>query len=906
MFRGVIRFDEQARRVTLSVRDLAEEADYRFAGSSPVSLKRRALLGQQAHEVHQGAREGELRSYRRERSVRYETRIGAWTAVVTGRIDGIYTDGEGRTVIEEVKTVLGTPEKIDALDAAAAYPHYVRQLQLYRHLLEEGAAALGFEGKAPEIALHLVVIALPSRHRRTVALPYDRAACAAHVQRRLASLVVENDGRAARVARRRANERDIRFPHGETRPAQADMVNAIERALDARRPILVSAPTGTGKTAAALVPALRHAARIGGRVVVATSKTTQQAIVARTVRLLRATGAPVRAVVLQAREKACLNDVVDCRPEGCRYAEDYARKLATSGAAERLLDGGVADSEAIAAEARAHLFCPFEAALDLIDEVDVIIGDYNYVFDPGAALRRVFVDEDPKDVVLVIDEAHNLYDRGMDYYSPALRRELLHELGRVLDASSGGDGPRGQIARRARAVLDRLLDELARIAAGGEALAPAAEQAPPPPAPPSSNLLLFDDPAAGARPATARAKRAPSGRRPSLGPDAVRPATQLPVAQAPARPQPSPPRPGLPPEREVTADVELLGELRDELAELAVAWFAEGGRAPRGADDPVIALSRVLGRFVQVLELGGEEFSVLWREADGGSLKLLCKDPSRQLARRIRACAGAVAISATLEPLEFYRDVLGFGPDAAMASFPTSFDPARRCVLVLDRPSTRYQERDRDLPIVEDAVRAVLAARAGNYLVACPSFDYLEKLAARLERVPGFDVLVQPRTLDEPGRAEVMARLRRAADGQAPPVVLVTVQGGIFTEGVDYPGALCIGAIIVGPGLPRVSFERALIQAHYERAYRRGFDYAFLYPGMSRVIQAAGRVIRTATDEGVVVLVGDRFATDRYARLFPRDWYTKEPRELVVDDPYGALVRFWKARDAARAASSPR
>ena len=155
--------------------------------------------------------------------------------------------------------------------------------------------------------------------------------------------------------------------------------------------------------------------------------------------------------------------------------------------------------------------------------------------------------------------------------------------------------------------------------------------------------------------------------------------------------------------------------------------------------------------------------------------------------------------------------------------------------------------------------------------------------------------------MSEAERQAVIARLAAfKGPGMAspPPVLLLAVQGGIFTEGVDYPGEMCVGVIVVGPGLPRLSFERELVKGHFDRVYGRGFEYAYLYPGMSRVIQAAGRVIRTATDKGVVVLVGDRFATPRYTSHFPRDWYVDDPRELVTDDPYGELTRFWATVDA--------
>ncbi|RMG15709.1 MAG: hypothetical protein D6731_07740 [Planctomycetota bacterium] len=873
----MIRFDEERRTVTLSVRDLADENDYRFCGPAPLSLKRRAVLGRLAHEDHQEAREDELSSYRRERSVRYETRVDGWRVVVQGRIDGIYTDAEGRTVIEEVKTVVARPEELEAADEGT-FPAYARQLQLYRFLLEEGSGALGFDDRAPPIALHLCLISLPDRAVRVLELGYRRERCRALVDRRLREILAARRALCARAAERRAACETVRFPHPRPRPQQQEMMDAIERALAAGRGVLVSAPPGIGKSAAALVPALRYAASVGGRVFVATSKTTQQAIFAKTVAMLRRAGAKVRGVVLTAKGKVCLNDVVHCHPEHCAHAADYERKLMQSGALERLRRLPLAGREDIEREARAHDFCPFEASLDLAGDADVIIGDYNYVFDPGANARRIFVDGDPQDVVLLIDEAHNLYERGARYYSPALRRDALIDIERRL---AGRTAP---LARRARALAQRLAQRIEAYGRGRSVL-PAAVQATSSQA---ENLLLFDDP-----PARQRERRQASGR--------LRRRTPL-APQTPPPPPPAAPGEGEAPcEREVELDREWFFGLRDELAELSVAWFAEGNAQAQGEEgDPVLELNRWVSRFAGVLELEGEEFAQVWTREGGGALKILCKDPSRQLGRRLSACAGAVAVSATLEPLSFYRDVLGFGRDAALHSFPSPFDRSRRRVLVLDRPSTAYRERERDLPIVDDAVRAVVSAYRGNYLVCCPSFDYLEKLARQLGELPGYETLRQTPSMGEGRRAEVLERLRRAASEAANPVLLLAVQGGIFTEGVDYPGAECVGAIIIGPGLPRVGFERELIQEHFQKVYGRGFEYAFLYPGMNKVIQAAGRVIRTPTDKGVVVLVGSRFATPRYAELFPRDWYERSPRELVCTDPYGELRRFWGERDEAR------
>ena len=912
----VIRFDDAARAVTLSVRDIADPGDHRFTGPSAVGLKKRAEMGRDAHEVHQGAREDAVSSYRRERSVRYETEVDGWRVVVVGRIDGVYSDASGRTVVEEVKTVLASPDALGSL-SVESYPAYARQLQLYRFLLEEGASGLDFDGAsgragAPQIALHLCFIALPSSDRRTVEVGYEREACRQLVRTRLSDLVREHEELARRRAERRQRRGTVHFPFPATRSHQDTMMDAIGKALRERRPILVSAPPGTGKTAATLVPALRHAFEIGGRVFIATSKTTQQKIFAETVKKLKEAGTPVRSVVLVAKEKACLNDVVLCHPDACRYARDYHAKLELSGALERLSRLPIADMEAVRDEAKKHEFCPFEAALDLTSGVDVIIGDYNYVFDPQAALKRMFVDESPEDVILVIDEAHNLYERGAEYYSPELSRVRVRDLEREL---AGSPDP---IRRRIRGLLRSLDEHLAAVEAGVRPVARRerptekllrggeAKAAPDVP-PPTLQGMLFRDPEAEAeerRRASARLARlerdarTQDRRQKAREPEAPEPGPEAWGDASPqSEPAATPPLHHVPPEREVTLDKGFFLSLRDELDELMVSYFLERrAQGVLGAQaDPLVDFQRSFGRFASVLELEGDDLCTLYRRTGGGALKVLCKDPSRQLGKRIRACAGTIAVSATLEPLEFYRDVLGFPRDETeLRAFPSPFPRERRAVVVLDKPSTHYKDRDRDLPIVEDAIRAVVAARSGNYIACFPSFEYLEMCAPRLTSLPGYEVVKQERRMSDAERAAVLDRLKEFHPGGARlPVLLLAVQGGAFTEGVDYPGEMCIGAIVVGPGLPRWSFERELVRAHFERSYGKGFEYAYLFPGMSRVIQAAGRVIRTATDAGIVALVGDRFATERYASLFPRDWYVRHPRELVTRDPYGALRRFW-------------
>jgi len=290
----------------------------------------------------------------------------------------------------------------------------------------------------------------------------------------------------------------------------------------------------------------------------------------------------------------------------------------------------------------------------------------------------------------------------------------------------------------------------------------------------------------------------------------------------------------------------------------------------------------------------------LGHSAGGGSLNILCKDPSRQLGVRLDECYAAVGMSATLMPLTFYRDVLGFDRDRTrLVALPSPFPKEHLRVLVAGDISTRYRHRPRSYEPVARLVEQVAAARRGNYFVFFPSFEYLDAVAQTLAP-EGVTVVRQARSMSERDRAGLLDRLRDEAEGH----LVLAVQGGIFAEGVDYPGGMLIGAIVVGPGLPRVCFEQELMRAYFAERYGMGFEYAYLFVGMNRVIQSVGRLIRSERDTGVAVLVGQRFATPAYAELFPPDWYEGSPAELVSRDVAGDAAAFWReieAEDALRA-----
>lgn len=900
-----IRWDEEQRVLSVSVRDLAEEGS-RFGSMSVISMKRRAQMGRIEHERHQAAQAEVIESYRREQALSWRFEYRDRSVLVQGRMDGLFLRDD-RLVLEEIKTLLGNQESLDQFELAH-YPDYVRQLQLYRWLIDNSLEDPKTLLKEPperlsgidlEIDLELLIIALPERLDRAVSVPYDGADCEAFVHRRLDEIIELIEHKQRQRERRRALLEHLRFPFDRARPFQQELCDGLIETFEDSRSALVSAATGIGKTAASLVAALKRALSLGGRVFVCSSKTTQQQIFVDTIKRLVERGLAINAVVLTAREKICQNEVLLCHPEACPYAKDYEDKLIEHKVAEQWANIAVMQAQDFVGIAQTHTVCPYFMAFDALRDADVIIGDYNYVFDPGAAVRSIFGEGDASDVVLVIDEAHNLVDRGRDYYSPEISRDALYALGQEL-AFPGQNALDDRIHKIVKE-LDGLLRRLSR----GEDILPEeteAEESQPEARKPSGEpsgepsaeagpLLLFEDPILAKRERKKAKKRAAKPRAESKK----------------AAPEPTETR-FVPKERCVTLDLKVFEELRRQLEDSMISIYIERaqGRRTVPEEDLLGAFHRSFSRFVTVLEMLNKAFSVLYKRMEqGGTLKILCKDPSGPLGARLRECAQAVALSATLTPFDFYQRMLGFPETSERLDFRSPFPPEHRCVVIDDRVTTRYQRRDAERPMIARIIKEFAHSRRGNMMVCFPSYATLQQTAPLIEPKLKPNLLIQHPRMSDAERKAVLERLAvfdPMNPSSPPPSLLLAVQGGIFTEGVDYPGELCIGVMLVGPALPKVCFERRLIQAYFDeldadREQPRGFDYAYLYPGMNRAIQAAGRVHRREADAGVIVLLGRRFLDRRYANLLPKDYYRKSPRELRSGNLRHSLRQFWESID---------
>ncbi len=282
--------------------------------------------------------------------------------------------------------------------------------------------------------------------------------------------------------------------------------------------------------------------------------------------------------------------------------------------------------------------------------------------------------------------------------------------------------------------------------------------------------------------------------------------------------------------------------------------------------------------------------------AEGGKgVGVLCVNPARRLMRRHKRVRGTLAMSATLTPMSYFSDVLGFADlEPHTITAPSPFPKQNRQVVLVPTVTTTYRQRDRHIAAIARLIAEIIAVRPGRYLAFFPSFAFLTRVRDELA-APDVEILVQLPSMPQALRRQTIERFT-TSDG---PALLLAVTGGIFAEGIDLPGDALIGAIVVGPSLPPVGFERTVMRRYFNERGEQGFAYAMLYPGMQRVIQSAGRVIRTMDDKGVIALLGSRFIETGYAECLPPDWYRRRVAELVTRDPAGTLAAFWRAADAS-------
>lgn len=764
----------------INVRALAEFTLQR--GDLVTAALDRMNDGAKGHRMLQAQLGPEWKS---EEYVSREVEVDGVVLKVHGRADAVCRE-EGRVRVLEIKTTVREPSLIRLDD----FPAHLAQGQIYAYLLCLNG---GFE-EAEVILCYARMDGAENRYRRVYALAELEEAflrCARPYAAWVAALDAWKEESTPTLL-------NMKFPFDNYRDGQREMAAQVYYAMRDGTRALIEAPTGIGKTAAALFGALKALGK--GKVTAIfylTARTTGRRAAEQALERMRAQGLKLRSIAITAKDKCCPMERRECF--GCPLAADYYERRRP--ALKEAMELQAADAEAVRALAMEYEVCPYELSLDMSEQADVIICDYNYAFDPRVRLKRYF--DQKSRAGLLIDEAHNLPDRAREMYSATLSGVRVEEVRRLVGRYEGRQSPTYQ-------ALTELLRVLTQEEAEPEALSELPEAYP-------QAAQRFAD-AAG-------------------------------QIQSP--------------EPEVT---DLM---------LDAAWFA---RLARQFDET---------RYRALILPEGKRVGV----------RLWCYDPSEALRTALGRVGGTALFSATLAPMDFYARQMGLdvrGTDS-MLRLESPFPPEN--LLAVRLPvSVRFGDRERTLDAVVQVVHAMAQAHPGNYLACFPSFAYLNQAYERYRFFfPDDAVMRQTPAMDEAARRRFIECFDPAP---ARSMVAFIVLGGVFAEGVDLPEDRLSGAAVVSTGIPQIGFERGLMQELFDDGFGTGYDVAYTYPGIRRVLQAAGRVIRTERDRGVVLLLDTRYDMENVRQLLPSHWRLERIRRM--DALKARLKDFWQPQNETK------
>ena len=771
----------------LSVRELCEMAhrsgsiDARYPMSKHEAMKK-------GGELHRKLQSKEGPSYQAEVFLRYTTLYDGIFYTVTGRADGVFEEN-GKVTVEEIKTARGRYFS-GMRDSAHA------QLRCYAFFLAE-------EKKLSRVRMRMRVVNTETEQVKDAYSEMTREELREFYFSLLARIAPFGALEAERVTERIPTVQAITFPSKTRREGQAELAEAVFRAVRRGERLFAQAPTGIGKTMSTLYPAVKAIGEgICERVFYLTARASVRREAYAAAAKLFESGARLRTITLYAKEQMCLCDggckngaVSRCNPVDCPYARGYYDRVDT--AILELVSRANGFPRSILLEiARKHRICPYELSLDLSRFCEIIICDYNYVFDPAVYLRRYFDAEEGEHgkYVFLVDEAHNLPDRTRDMYSATLAAADFEAV---------------------YARVDPVKDSELEVALGGFLMTLKRQAALC-----TENRVKHEDGTESGY----YLNRAPF----------IKFFEEVNACR-----------------REIDRVLKSEPEhaLTIELAELS-------SRLKRFS---LIAM-HYDDRFLTYLELQHGVFS----------MKIYCLDPSGVLNTCASRAVAAVYFSATLTPLEYFASVLGGGKQAQTLSLASPYSAENLCITAVTSISTRMEDRARSYKKVATYIAAAVSGKMGNYMVYFPSYDYLEHVkAAFVAKYPHVTLIYQHPHMTVGEREAFLAAFK---EDEGHLRVGFCVLGGSFSEGVDLPGSRLIGTVIVGVGIPGLSSERNILRDYYETTVERGYDYAYTYPGMNRVLQAAGRVIRREEDKGIVVLIDTRYGEEPYLHLYPPHW----------------------------------
>ena len=769
---------EGKKVIAISVQNLLEYAQQSGDLSMGTYSSSRAVEGTRGHATVRKALKNELTGdtvYEAEVPVSFMLEGKSTILEVTGRIDGVLKDASGIT-IHEIKTTTISLEHIEH----DYNPQHWAQAKCYAYMF-------AYQYGLDYIAIRLTYYQLDEKQEKSFMDLYSIEALEEFFMPLVRECLTWQDMIHGWCSSRNESIEKLEFPYSGYRLGQQEFIDSVYKSIKEGDLLFAQAPTGTGKTIASLYPAAKALGEgLTSKVFYLTAKTTTRALAEKALEDMRAKGLKLKSITITAKEKICFCEDPTCDKESCEYAANYYGKVKK--AVADALSEDYLDRFTIEKYAKLHSVCPFELSLDLSLWCDIIICDYNYLFDPRVYLKRFFTQRG--DYCFLIDEAHNLVDRARDMYSSELSKRSFFELKR---------GVKAEIP-----AINEMTNQLYKYFLN------------------TAKVLISEEDDEG------------------KGFYRVR------------RDRPNE-----------------LYELLESFTGYLENWL------PR--NPPVSFMEALLEtyfnclNFMKIMELYDESYVTCYDKSSRDfKIKLFCVDPSKLLKNAMNKGRASVLFSATLSPMGYFTEMLGGGRDARVLTLPSPFPAENLCVYVDDTISTKYKMRPFSYDNIAGAILEAVSSRVGNYMVFFPSFDYLNEVYYRFMGIKSdIRTLYQIAGMSEAARQEFLDEFDSIGGVS---LVGFAVLGGVFGEGIDLTGDRLSGAIIVGVGLPQICNERNIIKRHFDEQSCAGFEYAYTYPGINRVLQAAGRVIRTENDMGVVILLDERFSYHTYRELLPSEW----------------------------------
>ena len=769
-------------KIRISVRNLIEFVMRSGDIDDSYVSQDRMIQGIRAHQKLQ-SEYGD--NYKAEYKLVNVTSYGGMDFHVEGRADGVLEE-DGTVLIDEIKS---TTRDLDSLEDR---PIHWAQAKCYAYFY-------ALDKSFDEIGVQLSYYNIEEEDSKRFRACFTLEELKEFYEDILLSYLDFSEKLVRYRDERNASIVGVDFPFAY-RKGQREMSIAVYQAIDDEVNLFCQAPTGIGKTMSTIFPSIKsmNAGKID-KIFYLTARSTTKTQANSALGILIDKGLSIKSIVFTAKEKVCINDKVKCNPRECPYAKGHFDRV-NKAIIDILENEQVIDYDILVRYSKKHKVCPFEYQLDLGIYTDMVVCDYNYVFDPQVYLRRFF-DNPMEDYIFLVDEAHNLLDRGREMFSAELSaKKFLH----ILEDFTGD-------YIQIRKLISRVLSKI-------EAYRQYMED----------EFLVMED-------------------------------------------QPE----------------DLIDILKGLMSRLDPFLAREKDHEKY---DDILDLYFKINAFTRISELYDQGYRTIFGldEDDLIVFKMLCIDTSEKFQSILETARSGVFFSATLTPMDFYKNLFGGGNKDYRYHLDSPFDQEKLFLAGL-AISTKYKQRKATSTSICQAIGQVVRKKEGNYLVFFPSYNYMDGIYQEFTRTnPDINTTIQARRMSEGDRTDFIKEFEASES-----LLGFAVLGGVFSEGIDLPGDSLIGAIIVSVGLPGLSKERNVIRDYFNQGNYKGFEYAYMYPGMNKVLQAAGRVIRTEDDKGIVVLIDDRYMERSYRKLMPKHWNHirnyYESQSLEED-----LEEFWK------------